>query len=77
MAGDLDAVRHATALIEKRARLLGLYSTGKHKPEEPLRPVTVIVPEGWTYDAQLCTWRATPDALRRRDAATRASSLTP
>ena len=38
MAGDLEAVRQVTVLIEKRARLLGLSPSGRRKPEEPLRP---------------------------------------
>ncbi len=71
MAGDLEAVRQVTALIEKRARLLGLYPTGRHKPEEPLRPVTVMVPEGWTYDEQRREWNVTPDALQRHGSAFR------
>ncbi len=71
MAGDLEAVRQVTALIEKRARLLGLYPTGKHKPEEPLRPMTVIVPEGWTYNEQQREWDVTPEAMERHWAVTR------
>ncbi len=71
MAGDLDAVRQVTTLIEKRARLLGLYPTGRHKPEEPLRPVTVIVPEGWKYDEQRREWDVTPEALASHRSAVR------
>ncbi len=40
MAGDLEAVRQVTALIQKRARLLGLHPTGRHEPDKPLRPDT-------------------------------------
>lgn len=68
MAGNLEAVRQVTALIEKRARLLGLYPTGWHKPEEPLRPVTVIVPKGWTYDEQRRQWDVTREALEKHRA---------
>ncbi len=30
-------------LVEKRARLLGLYLSGRDEPEQPPRPVTVVV----------------------------------
>ncbi len=65
MAGDVEAVRQVAALIEKRARLLGLYPAGRHEPEKPLRPVTVVVPEGWSYDEQGREWHVTPEALER------------
>ncbi len=71
MAGDLEAVRQATVLIEKRARLLWLYPIGRHKPKEPLRPVTVIVPEGWMYDEARREWDVTPEALASHRGAVR------
>lgn len=55
-------MQHVLAIIEKRARLLGLYPTGRHKREKPLRPDAVIVPEGWTRRAD-GTWDVTPAAL--------------
>ncbi len=63
MAGHLDAAQQVADIIDKQARLLGLYPTGRHKPEKPLEPVTVIVPEGWTYNEQRRQWDVTPEAL--------------
>lgn len=57
--GHVDGVAQVLAIIERRAKLLGLYPQGKHRAEEPLRPVTVIVPEGWTYDDQRRQWQGT------------------
>lgn len=50
------------AIIDKRAGLLGLYPTGKHRPEKPLEPITVIVPEGWRWNEQRREWDVTPEA---------------
>ena len=73
MAGDVEAVGQVLALIDRRAKLLGLYPTGKHKPEERLTPVTVIVPEGWTYDDQRREWDVTPAARAMQGEALRCS----
>lgn len=53
------------AVIDKRPRLLGLHLTVRHKPEKPLQPITVIVPEGWTYDGERRERDVTSEALRR------------
>ena len=58
-------------LIDKRAQLLGLYPTGKHEPEKPLRPVTVIVPQGCAYDEQRREWNVTAEAQERHQALAR------
>ena len=65
MAGDVEAVRQVLTIISKRAKLLGLYPKGQHKTEEPLRLMTVIVPEGWSYNNVRREWTATPEALER------------
>lgn len=67
MAGNLEAAQQVAFIIDKRARLLGLYPLGKHKAEKPLEPVTVIVPEGWTYNAARRAWDVTPEARRRHE----------
>jgi len=38
MAGDVEAVGQVVALLDRRARLLGLYPAGKPRPEERLQP---------------------------------------
>ena len=65
MAGHVDAVQQVLAIIDKRAKLLGLYPTGRHKPEKPLRPNTVIVPDGWTWNEQRREWDVTREAMAR------------
>ncbi len=58
-------MQQVAAITDKRAKLLGLYPTGKHKPYKPLRPDTVIVPEKWTYNEQRRQWDVRPEALER------------
>ena len=65
MAGHLDAVQQVAAIIDKRAKLLGLYPAGKHRAQKPLRPDTVIVPEGWIWNELRREWDVTPEALRQ------------
>ncbi len=67
LAGDLAAAGQVLRIINTRSRLLGLMPTGRHKPEAPLEPVTVIIPEGWTWDEQRREWEVTPEALAQHE----------